>query len=77
MKNITIELTYKEVSTIRRALCVLTVHDKEQLQRELYTKEAKESFEKEIETCMELLELDGKVYKAWKEALMETWKETA
>lgn len=76
MKNITIELTYDEVKTIYRALGVLKAWDEEQLQRKLYCKKIKENLAEEIETCMELLEFDGKVYKACKEAWMEAWKET-
>lgn len=76
MKNITIELTYDEVKTIRRALRVLKKWDEEQLQRKLYCKEAKENLAKEIETCMELLKFDGAVYEAWKKAWMEALKET-
>lgn len=72
MKNITIELTYKEVRTICGALRLLKAWDKEQLQRKLYCKEVKENIAKEMETCMELLEFDGKVYKACKEARKET-----
>lgn len=75
MKNITIELTYDEV----KAIGVLKAWDEEQitglLHRKLYCKKIKENLAEKIETCMELLEFDGKVYKACKEALMEAWKE--
>nr|DAI49009.1 MAG TPA: hypothetical protein [Caudoviricetes sp.] len=76
MKNVTIELTYDEVSTIRRALGVLTICDKEKVQRGLYSREVRKNIDMEIETCMELLKSDGKVYKAWMEAWKEAWKET-
>lgn len=76
MENITIELTYDEVKTIRKALCILKEWDEVQKQRKLYSREVKNSIDMEIETCMELLELDGKVYKAWMKAWKKAWKET-
>lgn len=68
MKKVTIELTYGEIGTIYRALNVLLVSDKEKLQRNLLSKEAKKNFESEVERCMILLDFDGAVYEAWKEA---------
>lgn len=72
MENITIELNYDEVKTIRMALCILKEWDEVQKQRKIYSREVKKSIDMEIETCMELLELDGKVYKAW----MKAWKKS-
>lgn len=71
MKNVTIELTYGEIKTIYRALNVLLASDKEQLQRKLWSEGAKKNIEHEMETCMELLDFDGTVYEAWKEAHKE------
>lgn len=68
MKKVTIELTYGEINTIYRALNVLLASDKEQLQRDLIGEETKKRWEREIETCMILLDFDGAVYEAWKEA---------
>lgn len=69
MKKVTIELTYGEINTIYRALNVLLASDKEQLQRKLWCEKVKKNFESEIETCMILLDFDGAVYEAWKEAI--------
>ena len=71
MGNITIELTYDELSTICRALGVLKGWDEEQMERKLYSREAIQNLDMEIETCIELMKSDGKVYQAWKEAQME------
>ena len=68
MKKVTIELTYGEIETIYRALNVLLASDKEQLQRKLWSEEAKKNLELEMEICMILLDFDGAVYEAWKEA---------
>lgn len=68
MKKVTIELTYGEINTIYRALNVLLASDKEKLQRNLLSKEAKKIFESEVERCMILLDFDGAVYEAWKDA---------
>ena len=76
MENITIELTYDEVKTILRALIELKKCDEVQKQRKIYSREVKNSIDMEIETCMELLGLDGKVYKAWNKSWKKAWKET-
>lgn len=68
MKNVKIELTYDEVKTIYKSLGVLKRFDEEQTQRELFSKGAKKNLDMEIEKCMELLRVGGKVYKAWEEA---------
>ncbi len=71
MKKVTIELTYGEINTIYRALNVLLASDKEQLQSKLWCEEVKKNFESEMERCMILLDFDGAVYEAWKEAYEE------
>lgn len=72
MKKVTIELTCSEVKAIYRALGILKRWDEEQLQRDLLGEETKKRCEMEMETCMILLDFDGAVYEAWKEAQKET-----
>lgn len=68
MKKVTIELTHGEIKTIYKALNVLLKRDKELMRREVLSAGAKKNLDHEMETCMIMLDFDGAVYEAWKEA---------
>ncbi len=71
MKYVTLKLTYSEVKTVYKALEFLLDWDKGRLHADVDSEETKKNFEEEMERCMILLDFDGAVYEAWKEAHKE------